>query len=52
MVLTSLFGVYATNAKSTKDLCERLIERLRSAGLVTHIWREHRLTQTPVLPNA
>ncbi len=24
------------NIKSTKELCERLVERLRSAGLVTH----------------
>jgi hypothetical protein len=40
------------NAKSTKDLCERLVERLRSAGLVTYVLREYRLTQLPVLPNA
>ncbi|KAF8504732.1 Nucleotidyltransferase, partial [Russula emetica] len=25
------------NKKSTKDLCERLVEHLRSAGLVTHV---------------
>ena len=29
------------NAKSAKDLSGRLVERLRSAGLVTHIMREH-----------
>lgn len=28
------------NAKSAKNLCGRLVERLRSAGLVTHVMRE------------
>jgi hypothetical protein len=39
------------NAKSAKDLGGRLVERLRSAGLVTHVMRE----QSPRLfvpPNA
>jgi hypothetical protein len=31
------------NATSAKDLCARLVERLRSAGLVTHTMREYRL---------
>ena len=28
------------SAKSAKNLCGRLVERLRSAGLVTHVMRE------------
>ena len=28
------------NAKSAKNLCGRLVEHLRSAGLVTHVMRE------------
>jgi DNA polymerase IV len=32
------------NAKSAKNLCGRLVERLRSAGLVTHIMCEHSIT--------
>lgn len=39
------------NAKSTKDLCARLVERLRSAGLVTHVmhlssFHEHNALRT------
>ena len=30
------------NATSAKGLCARLVERLRSAGLVTHVMREYR----------
>jgi DNA polymerase IV len=30
------------NAVSAKGLCARLVERLRSAGLVTHVMREYR----------
>jgi DNA polymerase IV len=40
------------NAKSAKDLCARLVERLRSAGLVTHVMREYRLAFILFLPNA
>lgn len=32
------------NAKSAKNLCGRLVERLQSAGLVTHIMCEYRPT--------
>ncbi|KAH9952692.1 hypothetical protein BC827DRAFT_1148343 [Russula dissimulans] len=39
------------NAKSTKDLCARLVERLRSVGLVTHVmhlssFHEHNALRT------
>ena len=39
------------NTKSAKNLCGRLVERLRSEGLVTHIMCESRLTWSSLRPS-
>jgi len=35
------------NTTSAKGLCARLVERLRSAGLVTHVMRKYQLAFSP-----
>jgi DNA polymerase mu len=37
------------NAMSAKGLCARLVERLRSAGLVKHVMREYRPRRSQIL---